>query len=165
MPPSSCYDGFVTYNQLSVFNMKKILSVLSLSLLLAACSTNDAVVSEQEKQAHLEHHNAQLSLDWAGVYQGLLPCADCEGIQTQLTLTNGGEYTLEQYYLKNDQHLHPTKVSGQFSFDEQQRSLIRLDKNADNRVFFVGENFVEVRDSETGEKLSENLNYSLRKTE
>ena len=162
---SSCYYGYVIYNQLSVFNMKKILSVLSLSLLLAACSTNGTVVNQQVGQAHMEHHNAQLSLDWAGVYQGLLPCADCEGIQTQLTLTDDGEYTLEQYYLKNNQKLHPSKISGQFSFDEQHPSLIRLDKNADNRVFFVGENFVEVRDSETGEKLSENLNYSLRKTE
>ncbi|GGD94473.1 copper resistance protein NlpE [Planktosalinus lacus] len=26
------------------------------------------------------------SLDWHGTYQGILPCADCEGIQTEVTL-------------------------------------------------------------------------------
>lgn len=153
--------------------MKKILSVLSFSLLLGACHSsteNDAskaingkVVNQQEEIAVPDYHTAQNSLDWAGVYEGLLPCADCEGIQTKLTLDYDGEYTLDQYYLKNNQQLNPSKISGQFSFDQQQQSLIRLDAKADNRTFFVGENFVEVRDMTTGEKLSDKLDYSLRK--
>ncbi|CAM5210720.1 hypothetical protein OURE66S_02644 [Oligella ureolytica] len=98
------------------------------------------------------------------MYEGLLPCADCEGIQTKLTLNNDGNYTLEQYYLKDNQQLNPSTINGLFSFDELNGSLIRLDDNADNRAFFVGEDFVEQRDIETGEKLSEKLDYSLRKT-
>ena len=32
-------------------------------------------------------HNSRNSLDWAGIYEGVLPCADCPGIQTRLTLS------------------------------------------------------------------------------
>ena len=150
--------------------MKKILSVLSISLLLAACNpaseqtTSSNTVNQQEQSVAADHHTAQNSLDWAGVYEGLLPCADCEGIQTKLPLDNDGNYTLEQYYLKDNQQLNPSTINGLFSFDELTGSLIRLDNNADNRAFFVGEDFVEQRDIETGEKLSEKLDYSLRKT-
>ena len=31
-------------------------------------------------------HNSMNSLDWEGIYTGLLPCADCEGIQTVIKL-------------------------------------------------------------------------------
>lgn len=149
--------------------MKKVLSVVCLSLLLAAChSTSDElthrpVVNQQTQTMVPDHHTAQTSLDWAGVYEGLFPCADCEGIQTQLTLTSDGQYTFDQHYLKNNQALSPRTVSGQFAFDPQQPSLIRLDEHADNYTFFVGENFVELRDTQTGEKLSDVLNYSLKK--
>ena len=151
-----------------MFKMKKILSVLSLSLLLAACHSSlegDATkLNQHEEGVAPDYHHAQNSLDWAGVYEGLLPCADCEGIQTKLTLNDDGAYTLEEHYVKNNKQLNPSKISGQFSFDPQQRSLIRLDEHADKRTFFVGENFVEARDITTGAKLSEKLDYSLRKT-
>ena len=31
-------------------------------------------------------HNAQNSLDWNGTYKGVLPCADCAGIEKEITL-------------------------------------------------------------------------------
>lgn len=30
--------------------------------------------------------NAETSLDWAGEYEGVFPCADCEGIKVELDL-------------------------------------------------------------------------------
>ncbi len=44
------------------------------------------------KQADM--HTSQNSLDWAGVYEGVLPCADCPGIQTRLTLSRDETYEL-----------------------------------------------------------------------
>lgn len=34
-----------------------------------------------------------------GTYQGTLPCADCEGIKTTLTLNNDSTYSLKSEYL------------------------------------------------------------------
>lgn len=154
--------------------MKKTLTVFGLSLLLAAChssldsdtnkANDDTVINQQESNSVPDMHTAEDSLSWAGEYEGLLPCADCEGIQTKLTLTHDKTYTLEEHYVKNGEQLHPTKIDGKFAFDEKQTSLIRLDENAEQRAFFVGENFVEARDKETGEKLSQKLNYTLKKT-
>jgi uncharacterized lipoprotein NlpE involved in copper resistance/heat shock protein HslJ len=39
-------------------------------------------------------HNSRNSLDWAGIYEGVLPCADCPGTKTRLTLNQDGSYRL-----------------------------------------------------------------------
>jgi heat shock protein HslJ len=44
-------------------------------------------------------HNARNSLDWAGVYRGVLPCADCEGIETIVALQEDGTYRSRSRYL------------------------------------------------------------------
>jgi uncharacterized lipoprotein NlpE involved in copper resistance len=41
-----------------------------------------------------EMHNSRISLDWAGTYEGVLPCADCPGTKTRLTLNQDGSYLL-----------------------------------------------------------------------
>jgi copper homeostasis protein (lipoprotein) len=43
------------------------------------------------------------SIDWAGNYQGILPCADCEGIKTQILLNKDLSYVLETQYLGKDE--------------------------------------------------------------
>jgi len=37
-------------------------------------------------------HTSANSLDWAGVYRGVLPCADCPGIETTLRLATDSTY-------------------------------------------------------------------------
>ena len=48
-------------------------------------------------------HNAQNSLDWAGTYEGTLPCADCPGIKTTITLKDDNTYTISEEYLERKQ--------------------------------------------------------------
>lgn len=43
--------------------------------------------------------NARTSLDWAGTCHGVLPCADCAGIATTVTLAADGSYRAELRYL------------------------------------------------------------------
>ena len=47
-------------------------------------------------------HNAETSLDYRGTYQGVLPAADCPGIETTLTLKPDGTYSLHEEYLERD---------------------------------------------------------------
>ncbi|AXY57361.1 copper resistance protein NlpE [Acinetobacter chinensis] len=106
--------------------------------------------------------SAETSLDWAGEYKGVFPCADCSGIETELELKSDKTYELtEEYQGKGTGN--EFKVKGTFSFDQDNPSIITLDKAAENRKFFVGENFVEARDKETGEALETKLNYKLQK--
>lgn len=43
--------------------------------------------------------NSQNSLDWQGTYKGVTPCADCEGIETEITLNTDLTFTLKIEYL------------------------------------------------------------------
>jgi len=148
-------------------NMKEKLFIISaLTLILSACSkpthnaSDDIQNTPQIKTAIAgaaatptidSEHTAQNSLDWAGVYQGVFPCADCSGIKTRLELKPNHSYELtEQYQDKgNGQEF---KSTGTFEFDSS-GSLITLDQKAESRKFFIGENFLEARNIETGQKI------------
>ena len=152
--------------------MKKTLFILSLATLaLSACSkpTTDAT---QTKTA-VEHaitpttstpmtDTPQTALDWAGEYKDIFPCADCEGIETELELNPNNRYELKETYLGKGKE-NESKVKGTFSFDTNNPALISLDAAGDNRKFFIGENFVEARDKVTGEAAQSKLNYTLQK--
>jgi uncharacterized lipoprotein NlpE involved in copper resistance len=156
--------------------VKKIIFISVLSLVaLSACSKNDTTTAPQtpEKTEQATSTNtttpsvstsdsAENALDWAGEYKGVFPCADCEGIKTELELKSDKTYELtEEYQGKGKEH--ESKVKGTFSFDANQPSVITLDQNADQRKFFIGENFAEARDKETGQALDTKLNYKLIK--
>lgn len=81
-------------------------------------------------------HTSQNSLDWAGVYEGVLPCADCPGIKTRLTLNRDGSYELSTLYL--DRQVAPQIARGRFSWNAG-GNAIALDANGDGQRFAVGE--------------------------
>ena len=145
--------------------MKKTLLLLALPLLLAACQTPSAPATDStDTSTVVDSHTAENALDWPGRYAGLLPCADCEGIQTQLTLNADKTYVLEEYYVKNGRALHPSKATGRFQFDAKKPSLIRLENTSPTRVYFIGEGYAEARDAQSRDKISSQLNYRLQQT-
>lgn len=105
---------------------------------------------------------AETSLDWAGEYKGVFPCADCEGIKMELELKADKTYELSEKYLGKGKD-NEFKSKGTFSFDAKNPSVITLDQAADHRKFFIGENFAEARDIETGKAIDSKLNYKLNK--
>ncbi len=44
----------------------------------------------------------QLQVDMTGIYSGLLPCADCPGIETTLTINPDNTYEIAQVYTEKD---------------------------------------------------------------
>ena len=143
--------------------MKKNLLLLALPLLLAACQTPSAPATDStDTSTVVDSHTAENALDWPGRYAGLLPCADCEGIQTQLTLNADKTYVLEEHYVKNGRALHSSKATGRFQFDAKKPSLIRLENTNPTRVYFIGEGYAEARDAQSGDKISSQLNYRLQ---
>ena len=92
---------------------------------------------------------AATALDWPGEYKGVLPCSDCQGIETELELKMDKTYELSEEFLgrANGQE---SKITGTFEFDPNDPAVIILDQAANNRKFFVGENFIEARDVNNG---------------
>ncbi len=103
---------------------------------------------------------SQTSLDWTGVYRGMLPCADCEGIKTKITLNNDLTYVMETQYVGKDTKVNNT--SGSFTWDKS-GSNITLNSNPSEQ-YKVGENLL-FRLDEKGNRINGNLKdlYNLTK--
>lgn len=158
---------------------KMILLALSSALIFTACSKPNSSAEGQNtgansaqtpSEANASENNTapslndtvETSLDWAGEYKGIFPCADCEGIQMELELKADKTYELKEKYLgKGDGN--EFKTEGSFSFDSKNPSIITLGKADQQRKFFIGENFAEARDIQTGEAIDSKLNYKLTK--
>ena len=119
-------------------NMKLIWLPVTLSFLLTACAaekSNEPSPVPATATAP-DMHNSQNALDWAGVYQGILVCADCPGIKTRLTLVKDGSYTLDSQQLKQD--AQALSVTGRFTW-QPDGSTIVLDNAGSSQQFLVGE--------------------------
>lgn len=76
---------------------------------------------------------ARSSVKWAGTYAGTLPCADCPGIATSITLGLQGTYELTETYIERGQ---PTTVKGRYGWDPS-GNYIKLDAAGDGAWFKV----------------------------
>ena len=74
-------------------------------------------MSKVATEKEMDAHNTQNSLDWQGTYKGVTPCADCEGIETELTLNEDLTFTLKTKYLgKGDGKVF--QETGNFAWDK-----------------------------------------------
>lgn len=107
--------------------------------------------------------NSYNALDWPGTYSGTLPCADCEGIETTISLSKSLQYTKTTKYLgkKNDKLF---KVEGTFSWNKE-GSIITLKGIEDAPAqYLVGENNLFQLDK-NGNRITGGsaIKYQLRK--
>lgn len=149
--------------------MKKviiILMALSFTFFLNACGDAGSDVSEIpynfDHGAFDREHNARLSLDYDGIYKGVLPCADCEGIETIITLDREGNFIKSWVYQGKDDYTQYT-YEGNYTWDDS-GSIITLHGVEEPNKYFVGENILFHLDSD-GNRITGSLMdlYQLHK--
>jgi len=133
--------------------------ILFVFLALFSCKKETA----QTEVMPIDIHNSQISLDVAGTYIGLIPCADCEGISVIIILNCDKTFELNYRYIgKSDEYF---SCSGEYAWNESGNSIIL---NCDNfpNFYFVGENHLIMLDMD-GNRISSELanKYILTKTE
>ena len=120
--------------------MKIVISQLAILMLLLTTSCNSKKNNtEASSDENLEIQMSESSkdaLDWDGTYEGVLPCADCEGIETSITLNKDLTYTIKDNYLGKKDGVFESKGTFKWSDDGQKITL----SEADRHPFFVGEN-------------------------
>jgi uncharacterized lipoprotein NlpE involved in copper resistance len=90
------------------------------------------------EEGFTDAHTSQNSLDYWGIYKGILPCADCEGIELTVELNSDFSYTKKTTYLgKGDGK--PIETSGTYSWNEAGNTISLAGEGAPNQ-YFVGEN-------------------------
>lgn len=98
----------------------------------------DIAMMRFEKQS-IVSHNSQTSLDWPGTYKGVAPCADCEGIETEITLSKNLTYVIKTKYLgKGDGKMF--EETGSFVWDKKGNTVSLQGINARPSQYKVGEN-------------------------
>lgn len=123
-------------------NLKLVL--LSITFLaFLACNNNagsdEAEIVQDEIKALPDDHTSQSSLDYAGTYKGTLPCADCEGIEVELTIDMDSTYALNSKYLGKGDDKGNTKQGTYKWIDGGTIELEDLDTGAGPTKYKVGE--------------------------
>jgi len=109
-------------------------AALSVAVLLGGCMPRAETAATPK--AVIDGHNSRNALDWAGVYEGVLPCADCPGIKTRLVLRDDGRFELQTQYLEREPE--PRSFSGRFTWNAA-GSGITLDAGGGGQKYLVGE--------------------------
>ncbi len=118
---------------------------LLFSLSFATISHNQPSIAQMKPQIENIANKSvgdtsEVSLDWNGIYQGILPCADCEGIQTKITLHLDKSYVIETKYLDKEAKTFNNK--GNFVWNQAGNTII-LDNLEDSpSQYFVGEDML-----------------------
>ena len=128
--------------------------LLLLILLMTACATTNSATNATP-------HNSRDSLDWDGVYFGVIPSASGSGIQVLIVLNRDYSFSLQYHYIDRDGS--DLVVTGTFRWNEA-GSIITLDTNIVPPYYQVGENFLRQLDVR-GRVITGNLaeNYILQK--
>lgn len=123
---------------------------IALIFLMTSCKSEKKKETPITEEVEIEEvdiipvgDNSMTSLDWDGIYKGELPCADCEGIKTELTINSDKTYTLHETYLGKDNT--PLETKGTFKWDNEGQ---RIQLSEDRHLYFVGENTLTLLDSD-----------------
>ncbi len=147
----------------------KIASLFFLSLLIISCTqkakeeATQEIVADSTEVLMNKEHNAKISLDYIGLYEGVLPCADCEGIETHLSLVDETNFVLKTNYLGKKKKL-TNEVRGVYSWNDAGNTIILSGIEKAPNSYFVGENYLTQLDME-GNKIEGDLaeRYVLQK--
>lgn len=107
-------------------------------------SGNDHTDLYVEENAVIDSHTSEISLDWAGVYEGVMPCADCEGIEVTIALKEDLTYISHYKYLGKGKEYEVTN-EGPFTWNDDGNS-ISLQAESEATQYKVGENHIVLLD-------------------
>ncbi len=138
--------------------------LLAFLTIIIACNSNPKSTESSDNKKDEMPDNSRTSLDWNGVYRGILPCADCEGIETEIKINADLSYRMSSKYLgKNEEAF---KENGTFTWDEagSKITLENADSTAVTNRYLVGENMLFMLDAD-GNKIEGELKekYQFKK--
>jgi copper homeostasis protein (lipoprotein) len=121
-------------------SFSKALNYITMKNIALAFVTAFFIFSSCQKPSSKDPHTSRNSLDWQGVYYGILPCADCEGILTTVQLNSDNTYVMSQKYLGKNGDI--IKVNGSITWHESGNLVTLIGSNASTPPSYckLGEN-------------------------
>ncbi len=121
----------------------RIPGLLLLVGLLAACAGSQS--QPPAAASAVDMHTSQISLDWSGVYEGVVVCQDAPGTVTRLELGRDGSFELSRRALVRG--ATPNTATGRFTWQPDGNHIV-LDAAGDAQGFAIGEERVIVLESD-----------------
>jgi uncharacterized lipoprotein NlpE involved in copper resistance len=137
---------------LTISAMKKLLILILCFTVFLSCknnktSENEEVENQTDMQQAPDMHTSQIALDWLGVYKGILPCADCEGIATEINLKDNNSYIIKRLYLGKEEMFF--EETGDLQWTEDGSTVVLTNaKDGNATLYKVGENHLRQLDLE-----------------
>ena len=119
---------------------KNIFLIGFLFFLLTCCNqrpkSNAVAEVDSIENAVSNSHNAKNSLNYIGTYKGILPCADCDGLETEITINENATFCLKIKYQGKGDKVYEQK--GTFTWNKAGNTIVFNEiKNGPNQ-YFVG---------------------------
>lgn len=128
--------------------MRKI--TLLLLLIVVSCQKQ----TTKKNEANDMYINAKKSIDYVGTYKGVLPCADCEGLEVEIAINENETFCIKTKYQGKGEKKYIQK--GTFTWNKKGNIIILDDiKNAPNQ-YFVAKNTITQLDM-SGNKIDGSL--------
>lgn len=127
--------------------MRHVLLAL-IACITAGCHAEKAadipVAPPPDRAPVVDLHTSRNSLDWPGVYEGVLACDDCAGIHTRLVLDAEAGFEIVTRRLVRD--AIPSAGQGRFEWEPDGNTIV-LDAAGGGQRFGVGEGRLLLRDA------------------
>lgn len=132
-------------------NVLTMVAIFSLFALFGCNSRSDTQAISAEQAAPLKPMQQS--------YRGVIPCADCEGIETALFLDESGSWVMNQHYLGRKATL---ATYGEWA--RTGNKLVLTQSNGDKLYFQPKDDSLVMLDTE-GQPIQSSLNYTLKAVE
>ena len=144
--------GIIIFANIIIVNMRIFLLIPVFSLLLMACQYSgddrgrETGPDNESFQDPPDMHTSMIALDYHGVYTGIIPCASCSGIYTEIELREDSTYRISRRYLGVGNDTTYTS-KGRFRWDNTGGNIYLEDEDPPNK-YMVGENRLILLDIE-----------------
>ena len=124
--------------------MKNILIAIVV-VVLSNCQTQKTASSNQTNEGMGKRdaaHTSQNALDWDGIYRGLLPCADCEGIQTTISSKKRFDVLSPKQNTSASPTVFTKLLANLAGMKKETPSYLRQADKTSSSQYFVAENYL-----------------------
>ena len=131
--------------------MKKVIYVLLVMFFVYSCNTTKKEESKNEvlnseESVVIDIHTSRDSLDWTGIYKGIIPSASGEGTDIEILIREDNTFLEKSIYLGKSEEIF--EVEGNFEWDNSGQIISLFEKGDIYRKYFVGENKIIMLDTE-----------------
>jgi heat shock protein HslJ/uncharacterized lipoprotein NlpE involved in copper resistance len=120
--------------------MLRVSLFIVISVTVIGCNSKKKKALAQKNYAAKMANSAKNLFDWNGVYRGMMPCDDCEGIQTEITLIKNNTYELAKRHEGKNTEILVEKGSFRWSMDGNKITFYSANNTTEYANYVIGEN-------------------------